>query len=305
MFKKLLSVAAAMLTGLSLCLFVGCDDIDYLNDYDKGDMLEGVTEKTTGKLYTLEEAYEIGYLSQTDLKKISYFHNTDNAATYPVELFDNVKEAIKRTCAAEWNADNSNTAQATADDFSIERFHGYYYKCCVVSIDSTMWGNPGVTVDDWKTIGGVKFHFTDHDLLRVWMREEDFYTLWEAYRFGWLTQDDLKSIAYYNHNRSGNEDIMDKDYTPMPKTPEELDDETKLKIIQAYYKWYLPEKDLPSVAPADFYPYFGCYHNCVVIKLNRFPHITAEPGIEIKYTVGGVEFCESYSMGLFVWKQAA
>ena len=292
--------------GLCLCVFVGCkdDNIDYLHDYDKGDMFKGVTAETRGKLYSVEEAYKIGYLNQTDLKKISYFHNVDNKATFPVELFGNVEAVIKNTAAAEWNADGSHTAQATADDFSVEEFYGYYYKCCVVAIDSTMWGNPGVTVNEWKTIGGVKFHFTDYFLLRVWMPEDDFYTLWEAYKFGWLTQADLKSIAYYHSGRSGNEAIIPKDYTPIPKTPEVLDDETQLKIIQAYYKWQFPEEDLPSVPPATFYPYYGCYNHCVVIQLFRRPDVADEHEPVIHYTVGGVEFNESYSGGLFVWRQS-
>ena len=51
-----------------------------------------------------------------------------------------------------------------------------------------------------------------------------FYTLQQAYENHWLTQEDLKSIAYYhNVGIAGNEEVMGENYQPQPKTPEILD----------------------------------------------------------------------------------
>ena len=288
---------------MGLCLLCGCGDIYYLNDYDDGGRLERVTAETKGKVYSLEEAYEIGYLSQTDLKKISYFHNVDNKATFPVELFAPVEAAIKNTYAVEWNADERNTMTATADDFSVKRFYGYYYKCCVVSIDSTMWAYPGVIPNDWKEIGGVKFHFTDYYSLIVWIAEENFYSLEDAYHYGWLTKKDMKSIAYYhNGGREGNEKVMGKNYTPMPKTPEVLDDETTLAIKKAYCDWYNSKGNWDSTTVEKvWFAYYGWYHDCAVIRIGYDGMGVTTVVWEEK--IGGVTVHYTDGLGLSVWRK--
>ena len=131
-----------------------------------------------------------------------------------------------------------------------------------------------------------------------------FYSLQEAYDNGWLTQEDLKSIAYYQSGgRSGNKDIMDEDYRPMPKRPAELDDETKLAIKQAYYKRQFPDEDWSNVSPEPFYPYYGCYHKCVVISFPLFYDSMMMPEISMDVEIGGVKFWYSDSVYLCVWRQ--
>ena len=47
----------------------------------------------------------------------------------------------------------------------------------------------------------------------------DFYSLQEAYEAGYLTKEEIMSIAYYhNGGRVYNEEIMSEEYTPIPKT---------------------------------------------------------------------------------------
>ena len=58
----------------------------------------------------------------------------------------------------------------------------------------------------------------------------DFYSLQEAYEAGYLTKEEIMSIAYYhNGSRVYNEEIMSEEYTPIPKTPQELSEETSKK----------------------------------------------------------------------------
>ena len=46
----------------------------------------------------------------------------------------------------------------------------------------------------------------------------DFYSLQEAYEAGYLTKEEIMSIAYYhNGGRVYNEEIMSEEYTPIPK----------------------------------------------------------------------------------------
>lgn len=68
-----------------------------------------------------------------------------------------------------------------------------------------------------------------------------FYSLQEAYVNGWLTQEQLLSIAYYHHSESYtydlntryNTELMGENYQPIPKSPETLSDESILTIIQS------------------------------------------------------------------------
>ncbi|MDE6075037.1 MAG: hypothetical protein K2G26_01215, partial [Clostridia bacterium] len=49
----------------------------------------------------------------------------------------------------------------------------------------------------------------------------EFYTLQEAYDNGYLTLEDLLSIAYYhNGGITGNEELISLDFTPKQKNPE-------------------------------------------------------------------------------------
>ena len=136
------------------------------------------------------------------------------------------------------------------------------------------------------------------------IEEKPFYTLEEAYSYGWLTKEDLKSIAYYlNGGRGNNEELMSETYQPLPKTPEALDDETKLEIKQAYGQWKFPDEDWSDFPPDPFYPYYGCYHDCVVISFSLAAGSPVAPGISWETEIGGVTFCYSYTNTLYVWRQ--
>lgn len=301
MFKKLLSIGAALIMGL--CLFCGCDDkIDYLKEYDDGSELQGVTAETEGTIYSLKDAYEMGFLSKRDLKKISYFHNADNEATFPVELFDPVEAAIKNTYAEEWNADEGNTSEATAEDFYIKYFYGYHYKCCVVTVDSTFWSYGDSVPNYYEEIGGVKFHFTDHGRLTVWISNKYFYTLTDAYKYGWLTKEDAKSIAYYhNGGIEGNESVMSKNYTPKPKTPEVLDEKNDLAIRQDYFNKRFGKNNPYNYTLDEIrYIYYGCYNNYAVVNIACIGEGVANVGWA--ENIGGVKIIYPYADRLSVWK---
>ena len=62
-----------------------------------------------------------------------------------------------------------------------------------------------------------------------------FYSLEEAYENGWLTRDDILSIAYYyNQGTEGNEELMGESYAPEPMVPETLDEERVNQIKRTY-----------------------------------------------------------------------
>ncbi|MDE6411017.1 MAG: hypothetical protein K2L02_00575 [Clostridia bacterium] len=295
MLKKLLSIGAALIMGL--CLFCGCDDkIDYLKEYDDGSQLQSVTAETEGAFYSLEGAYQMGFLSQRDLKKISYFHNADNNAAYPVELFSPVEAAIKNTYAEKYrNDEHFNSREITAEDFTVRSFYGYYYKCCVVTVDSTLWNYTTEAVDEWREICAVKFHFTNHGGITVWIPNKSFYTLTDAYKYGWFNEEDAKSIAYYhNGGREGNEEVMGEDFTPQPKTPQALDKDHDLEIRQDYFNTRFGKNNPYNNTVDEIgYRYYGCYNSHAVVKIwcrgDGAADVVWEEevgGVKIKYTDG-------------------
>lgn len=136
------------------------------------------------------------------------------------------------------------------------------------------------------------------------IEDKPFYTLTEAYNYGWLTQEDLKSIAYYhNGGRAHNEEIMSDTYEPMPKTPEVLNEETTLAINEAYYDMHASQSydhTIISIEDVGFI-YYGTYHDCVVIKIGYKGMAVSEAVREEK--IGGVTVFYPELWFLSVWRQ--
>ena len=59
-----------------------------------------------------------------------------------------------------------------------------------------------------------------------------FYELKEVYEQGLISREQLLSVAYYGA-KSENEGLFDENYTPLPKTPEELSEKTVRKIKES------------------------------------------------------------------------
>ncbi len=96
-----------------------------------------------------------------------------------------------------------------------------------------------------------------------------FYSLKGAYEEGLLSRDDLMSIAYHhNGGRRYNESVMDEDYAPKPKDPQELSDETSSRIRNTAAYNYRKEYEGKVVAD-DFkiIQYCGTYNDCVAIMM--------------------------------------
>ena len=101
------------------------------------------------------------------------------------------------------------------------------------------------------------------------LEKGNFYTVTEAYENGYLTLEQVKSIAYYNNGGTiWNEDIMGEDYVPLPKDPEKPSEETDTALINSFYnseRWvkyenYFTKEDIR-------YGYFGTYGNAIAVKI--------------------------------------
>ena len=130
-----------------------------------------------------------------------------------------------------------------------------------------------------------------------------FYTLQEAYDNGYLTREDLMSIAYYqNGSRRYNESIMPEDYAPIPKDPEELSESTSLRIRStAAADWNAEYPDDDATAE-DFWIdyYYGTYGNCVAVMMRD--NLSGTTGVVWIGIVADVSFSYNSGKEIRVWR---
>ncbi|MCL2798337.1 MAG: hypothetical protein FWD58_09850 [Firmicutes bacterium] len=116
-----------------------------------------------------------------------------------------------------------------------------------------------------------------------------FYSLQEAYDNGWLTQGDVKDIAWYYYdgwscdfeylweNRYMTQEAVEKishelnesgelvEYTPIPKNPETLDAETEKQIKQTRVNELRESGRKVKLKDVYILSYYGTYNGCVAL----------------------------------------
>jgi hypothetical protein len=132
-----------------------------------------------------------------------------------------------------------------------------------------------------------------------------FFSLQEAYDQGFLTVEDLKSIAYYQ-NLSYYQYIGsdDEKYTPIPKNPDVLSTETEkaIKETQAdiLRNGILPEKTAKE-EDITILKYYGTYNTYVAVMITDA--YTEYSQALRNITVAGVLFHYSDGNSILIWKQ--
>jgi len=82
----------------------------------------------------------------------------------------------------------------TEDEIWVAEYFGTYNNCVVMSVRGN-WGYAGVA---WvKDIAGIRFGHGDLGKVPITWKDGSFNTLEDAYDQGWLTKDDIRSIAEY------------------------------------------------------------------------------------------------------------
>lgn len=101
------------------------------------------------------------------------------------------------------------------------------------------------------------------------LEDGKFYTVTEAYEKGYLTREQVMSIAYYhNGGRSHNEEIMSENYQPLPQTPKKPSEETDKFIKNSFYNSEYWNQYSDSCTKEDiFYTYYGTYDKAIVLKI--------------------------------------
>ncbi|MCL2675351.1 MAG: hypothetical protein FWE84_02010 [Firmicutes bacterium] len=146
-----------------------------------------------------------------------------------------------------------------------------------------------------------------------------FYTLQEAYDEGFLTVNDLKSIAYYHHEgkvwlTDGENVWEDEEFVPLPKKPETLSAETRKNIkelearnmnVEENIGYFIIRRNV-KVDDLMIEKYYGTYNGCIALKillwdLNDLDYVL-EPWTD---EIAGIvfDYSSEKSDGIRIWKQ--
>ena len=138
-------------------------------------ILAGCAPEASGDFYSLQEAYEAGYLTKEEIMSIAYYHN--GGRVYNEEIMSeeytpipkrNVKK-IRSTAAHGYN-ERFPDQNAAADDFSINKYCGTYGDCVVVMM-TDIYSN--YTDAEWfGEVAGVRFYYNNGNSLSIWKEWE-------------------------------------------------------------------------------------------------------------------------------------
>jgi len=164
----------------------------------------------------------------------------------------------------------------TVDDIYIDRYFGTYNGCIVFCVEG-LWDYPAI-VNPPLVIAGVEIGIFNYGKPQAW-KDGNFNNLQGAYDQGWLTHDDLRSIAeYFSNNTTG----------------EGLSAELESRIKQDYVNVYNASVGTPSgppepLAKKDIWvtEYYGTYNGCVVVSVGGY---WAYPGVGWEVDIAGIRF---------------
>lgn len=133
-----------------------------------------------GKIFSLEEAYEKGFLSVNDLKSIAYYQNggrKGNEDVLDVDYVPNLKDTlnaktaklIKETVAFDYrNLDKMPILEAKAEDITIVNYYGTYsfYAAVMLTDCFSMYSDTETTM----TIANIRFYFNNSNNISIWKK---------------------------------------------------------------------------------------------------------------------------------------
>jgi len=144
MVKKIVVLGIALLMLFSLVGLTACTNDE---------------EELMGTFYSLQEAYDEGFLTIEDLQNIAFYHNDDSMPVYPETLDADIAEAIKQDFVHNENCKNKG------HDIEIT-YYGTYNDsvavlvCCQLDYDMELYD---------ETIEGIFFHYGSPNKIQVWV----------------------------------------------------------------------------------------------------------------------------------------
>ena len=157
-------------------------------------------------------------------------------------------------------------------------YYGTYQGYTAIRIHNTQW--PGT---DKEEIAGCTFYYgsySDTINCRVLLWKDDtFYHLQYAYEQGFLTAEEIKTIAYYNNLCHFEPTVsaapvpdgptsMPADFVPQPIEPAELSEDVWIRLENAYQ--YVVDGELVKGSPVYYrseFLYYGIYQNYIAVLI--------------------------------------
>ena len=172
--KKLKILAVVLALG-ALCMGV-------LSGCDNG---KNGSETGEGTFYTLQKAYDEGYLTKEEIMSIAYYHNGGRVYNEeimseeytpipktPQELSEETVNKIKENAAYEYNSEHNHETKATADGFTIVHYYGTYDGAVAVIVTHSYLGDsPAVVVDNSYSVAGVIFHYWTYNHIQIYIEK--------------------------------------------------------------------------------------------------------------------------------------
>lgn len=121
----------------------------------------GCNKDLMGTFYTLQEAYDNGYLTKEDLEAVAA--EFENHSLDLPELA--IQQAIKKDYLNMFKEFSQRYPDATVDDISIWGYYGDYNGSIVVRMSSIYTEYPGVMRE--YIVAGIKIEYSGPDIL-VW-----------------------------------------------------------------------------------------------------------------------------------------
>lgn len=135
-----------------------------------GVAVAGCGYKPHGAFYSLQEAYDAGYITRADLKEIA---ERQNNGTYVLEEeFDpQVKQMILED-RAEWlrNPEEDAYPEAEASGVWIVHYYGVYQEDCYAVMLSGYTSFPAEVIPQWEHIGGVDILYLNPRRIEIWKK---------------------------------------------------------------------------------------------------------------------------------------
>ncbi len=239
---------------------------------------EGEQEpKDYGTFYTLQEAYDLGYIDMQDLKSIAYFHNLEVAPSQDdndydlienkniISLDNNTIVKIKNTWDIQWKKSVPKLNNHISK-FEIEHYYGVYNN--VVAIVTSIPININNPTAECRQIEGVDIWY-ENNLQRVllWVDEKinpyGNYTLQEAYNLGYIDVQGLRSIVFHMGDFEQVKSF-EEDFVATPINESELNDELSDMAISSLIKDEQRLRPTVGASTYDIGKYLGIYNDVLV-----------------------------------------
>ena len=265
--KRLLAILLTLTT-------LGCLGVSSCKNTQTQD--PSTERQAIGRFYTLQEACDQGFITENDLKSIAYYNNggrknnedkiAEDFAPQPLNP-ETIPADIQKYVKSDYIYYNDKLENTEKDSsVRIKNYYGSYNDAYVLTLCGPF--SYAAVIKDFS-VSGYKFYYTQEEFM-VWRKQPmgKLYTLQEAFNQGFITENDLKSIAYYNNGgRENNEDKIEEDFVPQPLNPKTIpaDIQKSIKSDYIYYNEKLDNKTKDSEVKIKYY--YGKYNDSYIVIL--------------------------------------